>query len=707
MADTNIETYLNKIIKSVYGRDVRDAIYKAIEQCYSDVTSPTLNESSFRSQIEYKFQELIDDGTLVNLAIEDGSITSEKLASDIFSVIPLGVDAYEQEVVVDVADLSQLKIGSFVNNVPVVDRNGNTYFTDYIDFSAGDIRIVLTNKNPYSNSVVRVYDADKNYLGQKYLGFHTTTTNNIISDLKTEMLKVNVNGVYAVWEYNPVYVECLLVRPRLISTKRLALTGAEFSSLSVGTGSFKMEITTNDAWCDFMSVLPNTEYELKSLNNVSQTIHFYDACKFEIGSWYFEKNNGIQQTFTTPDKTAYVRAGGGNQFSIIITGNMLIDKQIAPNLNLVPANVNTEFLQAVSEGLGITVGKDVNETYYNCTKYGVLPASPDNTEAFQALIDMIHENGGGTIWIPNGTYYFKSDVSSWAMTSNITCLCEMKSGVSIHGESMNGTILKVTGETPQGSSLFAQNSGYSKNVLVGCKAENFTVDMSEASLKSYTHKGKAFYYSGIKDCVFRDLKLLETPSTSLGIDMLDNVVMDSIYVYKGGRQWVFGGNGGAGIGIGTGKWSEENYIIRNCVCDACGHFGIFLEDQGVFSATKDKNYSKGQIITNNVVRNGRHYGIGVRGGKNVLVSGNNIYDCKGGLYTDYGAKNVVFSNNLVQGSTEAGFNFGNEDKSYPCENIAVVGNTFFENAVGIKSTIEPTNSQKMNNVFIGNTTDEV
>ena len=95
-------------------------------------------------------------------------------------------------------------------------------------------------------------------------------------------------------------------------------------------------------------------------------------------------------------------------------------------------------------------------------------------------------------------------------------------------------------------------------------AKNFTIDMSEASLTQYTHRGKAFYYSGIKDCVFRDLRLISTPSTALGIDMLDNVVIDSIYIYEGGRSGTYGGNGGAGIGIGTGMWEHENYVIRNC-----------------------------------------------------------------------------------------------------------------------------------------------
>lgn len=345
--------------------------------------------------------------------------------------------------------------------------------------------------------------------------------------------------------------------------------------------------------------------------------------------------------------------------------------------------------------------------YYNCQDYGVLPTNADNTTALQSLIDLVNENGGGTIWLPVGVYLFDSAKSAWNLTSNITTLCVMKSGVSIIGESLSESVLKVTGNTSNGAGLFCQNSDQSGEIMTGCTFQNFTVDMSEASLSNYTHRGKAFYFSGIKDCVFRDLRLLSTPSTSLGIDMLDNVVMDSIYVYQGGRQWSIGGPGGAGIGIGTGKWENENYIIRNCVCDSCGHFGIFLEDQGIFSVDKVRNYPKGQIIANNIVRNGRHYGIGVRGGQNVIITGNDIYENYGGIYMDYAAKNIMISNNCVQGNKEAGLLFGNEDETvngsgYACENVILSGNGFYENLFGIWNITEPQNSQTANNFYVGN-----
>lgn len=344
-----------------------------------------------------------------------------------------------------------------------------------------------------------------------------------------------------------------------------------------------------------------------------------------------------------------------------------------------------------------------NEKVYNAIDYGLNPKNKDNSEELQSLINLVHNNGGGVIFIPIGVYIFDSAKSSWNMTNNITAICEMKSNVSLIGESLTDTVLKVVGNTEKGSALFCHNSKFSKEILHSSNAQNFTVDMSEATLNQYTHRGKAFYYSGIKDCIFRDLRLISTPSTALGIDMLDNVVIDSIYIYECGKAWNYGGNGGAGIGIGTGLWENENYIIRNCICVSCGHFGIFLEDQGIFH--NKENFPKGQIISNNIVRNCRHYAIGIRGGDSVLISSNNIYDNNGGLYVDYGAKNIVFNGNIIKSSKEAAFCIGNEDNNInknfkKCKNIVLTGNTFIENKTNILKNAKSFEYIEKNNIFI-------
>ena len=76
---SKIEQFLNKILSSRYGKDVRQAIHDGIKQCYDDVTNPDLNTEAFETAVQNK----IDDGSLALLTIPDRSITKEKLGQDI------------------------------------------------------------------------------------------------------------------------------------------------------------------------------------------------------------------------------------------------------------------------------------------------------------------------------------------------------------------------------------------------------------------------------------------------------------------------------------------------------------------------------------------------------------------------------------------------------------------------------------------------
>ena len=74
MADSTIAQYLNKILEAVYGKDVRQAIYDSISQCYEDVNSPSLNTEA----LEKILQEKIESGDLAAMEIADNSITEKK-----------------------------------------------------------------------------------------------------------------------------------------------------------------------------------------------------------------------------------------------------------------------------------------------------------------------------------------------------------------------------------------------------------------------------------------------------------------------------------------------------------------------------------------------------------------------------------------------------------------------------------------------------
>lgn len=73
-----ISTILAKLRSAIWAIDVRDDIADAIEQCYSDVSNPTLQTEALEAAI----QEKIDEGEMAALTIGDGTITAAKLAAN-------------------------------------------------------------------------------------------------------------------------------------------------------------------------------------------------------------------------------------------------------------------------------------------------------------------------------------------------------------------------------------------------------------------------------------------------------------------------------------------------------------------------------------------------------------------------------------------------------------------------------------------------
>lgn len=91
-----IGDYLNSILKSVYGKDVRQAIYDAISQCYSDVHSPALNTQA----IEAAVQKKIDDGTIAAMTVPVasanalGGVKADARTSDDILNVRMGEDGH-------------------------------------------------------------------------------------------------------------------------------------------------------------------------------------------------------------------------------------------------------------------------------------------------------------------------------------------------------------------------------------------------------------------------------------------------------------------------------------------------------------------------------------------------------------------------------------------------------------------------------------
>ena len=278
----------------------------------------------------------------------------------------------------------------------------------------------------------------------------------------------------------------------------------------------------------------------------------------------------------------------------------------------------------------------VSENFYRATNYGIGTESEDNTPALQALVDRVSASGGGIIFFPAGTYNFKYNPDKQGGYSFHERAVHMKSNVSIVGENTETTIFKQTTKGPYSLFYFI---GSPDTPITGCHFSNFTVDAYGTGTKNAVY-GKAFFFQYVRDCVFRDLRLMGTVATAMGIDFLDRVVIDNVNCIDCGRTYSGTEAGTSGIGIGTAGWENENFIVTNCTCDGCGQYGIFIENQGLFG-DGNVDYAKGCIISNCIVRNGLNKGIGVRGGQNVTVIGCEVYEnTSHGFYVDNNCKDV-------------------------------------------------------------------
>lgn len=339
--------------------------------------------------------------------------------------------------------------------------------------------------------------------------------------------------------------------------------------------------------------------------------------------------------------------------------------------------VNADY---VEQAIADATGGGEAPIVYRATDYGISTAAEDNTPALQALIDTLSAKGGGIIFFPAGTYNFMR----WT-SSNYRWAIEMKSNVSIIGENLETTVLKQTQEIAY--SLFGRilaNGEGAEDPLTGCTFMNFTVDAySTGNVNNVC--GKAFFFQYVRDCVFRDLRLMGTIATAMGIDFLDRVVIDNVSCIDCGRTFTGIEAGTSGIGIGTAGWENENFIVTNCICEGSGQYGIFIENQGIFYEG-NVPYSKGCIISNCVVRNGINKGIGIRGGQNVTVIGCESYEnASHGIFIDNNCKNVkVISCSGANNGGSGIFVTPNNT-----EHLLIKGCTFVNNqAEGIKISVD-------------------
>lgn len=302
---------------------------------------------------------------------------------------------------------------------------------------------------------------------------------------------------------------------------------------------------------------------------------------------------------------------------------------------------------------------------YDATEYGVKGDGVVNdAPALNTLINLVYEDGGGTIFLPKGVY---------KVTSKIV----WKSTVSLMGDGIGKTIIKSVG-TGFPAIGYNDNEVSSINPMLNCTFQNFEIDGIGVVDSTYSIASKGIFIQYLRKCIFKDLYIHDTGATGLGVDFLDECIIDNVQVYNCGRKWT-NEAGGAGIGIGMGGLQKEKLIITNCQVDLAGNYGIFIESQppgGVPDYKMD-----GIIISDCIVTNGRNDGINLRAG--------GIIDENSPI-----SENIVINNCIVENNTKNGISLMYFLNNVNIQNCITSGNgadgIFFEgngnvNGISIKN----------------------
>lgn len=180
-----IDQLLTQILNSKFGKDMRQAIHDSIAQCYDDVTSPELNIDAFETAVQNK----IDSGELATMTIPDGSITVEKLDSNLSGNIDDIPDLKSANV--DFA-IKIFNLASSVENVfkNVVFKSANTESFDYLSNLVQNLKPseVVTIKYSLTNCTI------DNHATYAMKGSSFTATITPDSDAEFQSLKVIMGG---------------------------------------------------------------------------------------------------------------------------------------------------------------------------------------------------------------------------------------------------------------------------------------------------------------------------------------------------------------------------------------------------------------------------------------------------------------------------------------------------------------------------------
>lgn len=362
----------------------------------------------------------------------------------------------------------------------------------------------------------------------------------------------------------------------------------------------------------------NSETTLNQVINLKQTNINGNTVTFK-----YNKVNGIKdyELYLKTEDTEYVKSGKTKKDNIKII-NLQQEKEYSLMVKPVGGTTTGEATFKIGKTNGSGEVKIISKADGFIKSKKDEESTKKNKVYLQALVDEVSKSGGGTIYIPEGEYYFSSEEKNKSGYENYVIKC--KNNVTIEGAGTS-TVLKPIGKPDNGLDMFYFNdyvdSKYVEpNFLVNADFKNFVIDGAEAVGKVYNSSGKGFMINLFKDCDWENVIVKNTDGTGFGMDCPINCTIKNCKAYRCGKgadpnSPSFGG--ASGFGIGTGYGNDERMIIENCYAENNKNYGIFFEHQNRFNGKDNNNpygrypaIKSGGFIVSNCQAKGNLYDFG-------------------------------------------------------------------------------------------------
>ncbi|MCL1978416.1 MAG: right-handed parallel beta-helix repeat-containing protein [Candidatus Bathyarchaeota archaeon] len=235
----------------------------------------------------------------------------------------------------------------------------------------------------------------------------------------------------------------------------------------------------------------------------------------------------------------------------------------------------------------------------------------DDTKALNDAISATEAAGGGTVDFQRGVY---------------KCMgVKPKSLVTLQGRGWGETILK--GFNNQSDQAIIDGTGYysQTSLLTEFNIYDLELDGKDMNRLGYHYNRKGIGNQWMKNCVFHNVFVHDTPATGIGTDFIINGYFESCLVTKCGTVGKVGnGIGSNGFGIGVSD-ATEVVVFSGCQAIEIANNGFTLEAQ----VTQGVGYAS---ITDCYTEKCGNSGYSNSGSKGVRIDGCTDNASKYGVY---------------------------------------------------------------------------